>query len=44
MGLYAKGKACIRDRRVERFLRGNPDLADQYLDHPYFEVRAGAAR
>lgn len=47
MGLCAKGKACIRDRRarrVERFLKGNPDLADQYLDHPYFEVRAGAAR
>ncbi|MBU3993392.1 MAG: FAD-binding protein [Alphaproteobacteria bacterium] len=46
-GLCAKGKACIRDRRarrVERFLRGNQELADHYLDHPYFEVRAGAAR
>ena len=46
-GLCAKGRACIRDRRarrVDRFLRGNLELADDYLEHPYFEVRAGAVR
>jgi hypothetical protein len=46
-GLCAKGKACIRDRRarrVDRFLAEHRDLADGYLDHPYFEVRACAAQ
>ncbi|EIZ77328.1 LRV FeS4 cluster domain-containing protein [Novosphingobium sp. Rr 2-17] len=46
-GLCAKGKSCIRDRRarrVDRFLRENLTLADSYLDHPYFEVRACAAQ
>ena len=46
-GLCKKGKACIRDRRarrVDRFLQENKSLADSYLDHPYFEVRACAAQ
>ena len=46
-GLCAKGKACIRDRRarrVDRFLGEHRELADSYLDHPYFEVRACAAQ
>ncbi len=37
----------VRDRRAKRvdlFFRGHPHLADAYLDHVYFEVRARAAR
>ncbi|MEL6336312.1 MAG: 4Fe4S-binding leucine-rich repeat protein, partial [Pseudomonadota bacterium] len=37
--------ACAEDRyakRIERFFLVNPDLPDQCLDHPYFEVRANA--
>lgn len=39
-------KACVKDRyarRLERFFQQNRALADQYLDHPYFETRAVAA-
>lgn len=39
--------ACVHDRyakRVERFFAWNPDEANHHLDHPYFEVRAIAAR
>ncbi len=50
--LKAKGKceyarACVHDRyarRVDRFFRWNPELGNQYLTHPYFEVRAIGAR
>jgi hypothetical protein len=41
------GHACVEDRyarRVDRFFRWNPDAADAWLEHPYFEVRAIAAR
>jgi len=41
------GKACVNDRRarrIERFFMANRALADNYLDHPYFEVRALAGR
>ena len=41
------GRACVEDRyarRVERFFNWNPRVADHYLGHPYFEVRAIAAR
>jgi hypothetical protein len=41
------GLACINDRdpaRVERFFDGNPRAADDWLGHPYFVVRASAAR
>ena len=41
------GHACVHDRyarRIDRFFRWNPDLAREYLKHPYFEVRAVAAR
>ncbi len=37
------GHACVQDRyarRVDRFFRWNPDAADAWLGHPYFEVRA----
>lgn len=39
--------ACVHDRyalRVERFFHWNPQAADDWLEHPYFEVRAIAAR
>lgn len=39
--------ACVEDRyalRIDRFFRWNPALARQYLRHPYFEVRAIAAK
>lgn len=35
--------ACVFDRyakRIARFFSWNPTTADQYLHHPYFEVRA----
>ena len=40
-------RACVHDRyarRIERFFKQNPNLANDYLGHPYFEVRALAAR
>ncbi|HET9953486.1 MAG TPA: 4Fe4S-binding leucine-rich repeat protein, partial [Polyangiaceae bacterium] len=39
--------ACVQDRyalRISRFFTWNPRLADNWLTHPYFEVRAIAAR
>lgn len=39
--------ACIHDRyarRIDRFLNWNPTLANEYLGHPHFEVRAIAAK
>ena len=39
--------ACVQDRyarRIDRFFRWNPALASDYLGHPYFEVRAVAAK
>ncbi len=44
-GRCRKGWSCVLDRRIkhiDRFLRANPELADTYLDHPYFELRAVA--
>lgn len=41
------GHSCMQDayaRRIDRFFRAHPELALQHLDHPYFEVRAIAAR
>jgi hypothetical protein len=41
------GAACLQDRyakRIDRFFKWNPDLANAYLMHPYFEVRAVAAK
>lgn len=46
-GRCRRGRSCVRDRRarrVDRFFRHNPGMADDYLDHPYDEVRAIAAR
>jgi hypothetical protein len=43
----APGHACLQDvyaRRIDRFLRWHPTLCDEQLAHPYFEVRAIAAR
>ena len=39
--------ACVFDRyakRIDRFFGWNPALANEYLTHPYFEVRAVAAK
>jgi len=41
------GHSCVQDayaRRIDRFFRQHPNLAPQHLTHPYFEVRAIAAR
>ena len=41
------GHACVEDRyarRIDRFFRWNPKLATDYITHPYFEVRAVAAK
>lgn len=41
------GRACVQDayaRRIDRFFHQHPALANQHLTHPYFEVRAVAAR
>ena len=41
------GHACMQDayaRRIDRFFRWHPALGDEQLAHPYFEVRAIAAR
>ena len=46
-GLCRKGAACVRDRRARRvdgFFKKHPQLANDYLDHSYFEVRAVAAK
>lgn len=42
-----RGHACVQDRyakRIDRFFRWNPQLGNDYLTHPYFEVRAIACR
>lgn len=39
--------ACVNDRyarRIDRFFNWNPELADAYIAHPHFEVRAIAAK
>jgi hypothetical protein len=39
--------ACVHDRyarRIDRFFNWNPALADGYIAHPHFEVRAIAAK
>lgn len=39
--------ACVNDRyarRIDRFFSWNPSLADGYVSHPHFEVRAIAAK
>lgn len=41
------GHSCMQDayaRRIDRFFHDHPELATQHLAHPYFEVRAIAAR
>ena len=41
------GHACVHDRyarRIDRFFRWNPKFAQDYITHPYFEVRAVAAK
>ena len=40
-------KACVQDRyarRIDRFFDWNPELAENYVAHPHFEVRAIAAK
>lgn len=39
--------ACVQDRyarRIDRFFRWNPQLAREYLEHAYFELRAVATK
>lgn len=46
-GRCKPAQACVADRyakRIDRFFAWNPGLADTYLAHPYFEVRAVAAK
>ncbi|MBQ0945852.1 hypothetical protein KAK07_21100 [Ideonella sp. 4Y16] len=46
-GACEPGHSCMQDayaRRIDRFFRAHPTLADRHLAHPYFEVRAIAAR
>jgi len=46
-GRCEPGHACINDRyarRIERFFRYNPDVSNDHLAHPYFEVRALACK
>ena len=41
------GRMCMQDayaRRIDRFFRSHPELANGHLEHDYFEVRAIAAR
>jgi hypothetical protein len=41
------GRSCMQDvyaRRIDRFFRTHPTLANGHLAHPHFEVRAIAAR
>jgi hypothetical protein len=38
---------CVHDRspqRIEQFFKNNPELANDFLTHPYFEVRVAAAK
>ena len=47
LGTCAPLRSCVNDRyakRIDRFFGTNPGLASQYIDHPYFEVRAVAAK
>ncbi len=46
-GLCRLKHACVHDRyarRIDRFFNWNPDLANGYVSHPHFEVRAIAAK
>lgn len=46
-GTCQPGRSCMQDayaRRIDRFFRTHPQLAASHLQHPYFEVRAIAAR
>lgn len=46
-GACRPGHSCMQDayaRRIDRFFRTHPALAGAHLGHPYFEVRAIAAR
>lgn len=46
-GTCVPGHACVHDRyarRIDRFFSRHPELARDYLEHPYFEVRAVAAK
>ena len=46
-GSCEPGLTCVNDRRarrIERFFMAHRSLADDYLEHPYFEVRALAGR
>lgn len=47
LGACSPLRACVHDRyakRIDRFFGTNPGLASLYIDHPYFEVRAVAAK
>ncbi|MHB1743211.1 MAG: 4Fe4S-binding leucine-rich repeat protein [Acidobacteriaceae bacterium] len=45
--LCRKRHVCVQDRspsRIAQFFKSNPSLANEFLTHPYFEVRAAAAK
>lgn len=47
LGTCAPLRSCVHDRyakRIDRFFGTNPGLASHYIAHPYFEVRAVAAK
>ncbi len=42
-----KKHVCVQDRspsRIQEFFKSNPGFANEFLSHPYFEVRAAAAK
>lgn len=47
IGRCQPGHACVEDRyarRIDRFFDWNPELANNHVRHPHFEVRAIAAK
>ncbi len=42
-----KKHVCVQDRspsRIDQFFKSNPGFANDFLSHPYFEVRAAAVK
>ena len=45
-GRCVLGRICVRDqraKRIDRFFAANTGVVGEYLEHPYFEIRAIAA-
>ena len=46
-GRCVLGRICVRDqraKRIDRFFAANTGVVGEYLEHPYFEIRAIAAK